>query len=89
MDVNRQWYQVLGEEGIFDCDALVQLTGAPYLEKHVVPNAEVKQHHLHTRSSLTTLLAKAMPRTKFKPLVFIQGSHVGIYPSRYAFSDNL
>ena len=76
-----QWYQVLGEKGIPDCDALVQLTGHSYLTKHQIVTDQVKEEHEHSRTSLTTLLAKQIPRTKFKPRVFIQASHASIYPA--------
>lgn len=79
----RQWYQIMGEEGIPDCDALVQLTGHSYLAKDEIPSEQWNKLHFETRSGISELLAEHLPRTKFKPLVFIQGSHAGIYPARY------
>lgn len=73
----------MGREAVPDCDALVQLTGAPLLTLHQVPNEETHDSYFASRGGLTELMAYHIKRTRWKPTVFIQGSNAGIYPARY------
>lgn len=78
-----QWWEVMGRRGIPDCDALVQLTGSPYLDLHTVPTDKYEQEQYESRGSLTEILAQQLERTKWKPTVFLQASNACIYPARY------
>jgi len=78
-----QWYQVMGEAAVPDCDALVQITGPSYLVKHHVPTKELEQEHYEARGGITELLATHVKRTRWPPLVFVQVSNAGIYPARF------
>ena len=80
--VEMQWFQVTGDDAVPNCDALVQLTGTPFLERHVVPNDEWQDMHYRSRGGVTELLAHHVKRTKWPPRVFIQASNVGVYPHR-------
>lgn len=82
MDRTMQWWQIAGREGVPDCDALVQLTGEPYMALHTVPDRKFEEAQFHSRGGVTELLAYHMRRTKWKPRVFVQASNAGIYPAR-------
>lgn len=80
-----QWWEVAGRRGVPDCDALVQVTGSPYLGLHTVPDKKFEKEQFETRGGITGLLAHRTEQTNWKPKVYIQASNTCIYPSRYEF----
>lgn len=80
-----QWWEVTSSEvGLPACDAIIQVTGEPFLSNKAYTK-EKEEELLNSRAGITKLLRKHTSFVEFKPLVYIQISSVNYYPHRFEF----
>eukprot|EP01116_Phalansterium_solitarium_P004274 TRINITY_DN15235_c0_g1_i1.p2 TRINITY_DN15235_c0_g1~~TRINITY_DN15235_c0_g1_i1.p2 ORF type:complete len:296 (+),score=72.56 TRINITY_DN15235_c0_g1_i1:129-1016(+) len=72
-------WQQLSSNGLPECDAIVQLSGANIMDKRWTDAR--KKELLSSRVDLTRQLVDAVQASKRPPKVFVCGSAVGIYPT--------
>lgn len=72
------WWQVTSNEGLPQCESIVQVTGANIMEEPLTK--ERLKEHYDSRVNVTKTLAHCAKYLKEPPKVFIHASCVGIYP---------